>query len=93
MPNVPSVVARCPGPHIAEHLLSKQLPRSTCKNSTASSGDAEGAWKCGRMLGMVRLAGCDAHAKALALPVEMWHLLPTLARRSRGIGCSAMPEA
>lgn len=41
MPNVSSAVAPCPGPHMAEHLRSKLLPRSTCRNSTASLSDGE----------------------------------------------------
>lgn len=76
MPNVSSAVAPCPGTHMAEHLRSKLLPRSTCRNSTASLSDGEGAWKRGRMPGMIRLAGCDALAKAPLLPVEMCRLHP-----------------
>lgn len=81
------------GPHMAEHLLSKLLPRNTCRNSTASLSDGEQAWKCGHVLGMIRLAGCNALAKALALPVEMCHLLPAPACRGHGAGWSVMSEA
>lgn len=77
MPNVSSVVLRARGAHMAEHLLSKLLPRSTCRNSTASFSGGEGPWKCSHMLEMIRLAGCDTLDKALVLFVEMCHLLPT----------------
>lgn len=94
MPNVSSVVAPCPGQgHMAEHLLSKLLPRSTCRNSTASLSDGEEAWKRGRMLGMTRLAGSNALAKALALPVEMCHLLPVPTRHGHGMGWGVVSEA
>lgn len=93
MPNVSSGVAPCPDPHMAEHLLSKLLPRSTCRNSTASLTDSNGAWKHRCMLGMIRLTGCNAFAKALALPVEMCHLLPSPTCRSHGMGWGVMSEA
>lgn len=92
MPNVSSAVALCPGPHMAEHLLFKLLPRSTCRNSTASLSDGEGAWIWGHMLGMIRLASCDVLAKATVLPVEMCHLLPAPARHGHGTGWGVMTE-
>lgn len=61
---------------MAEHLLSKLLPRSTCRNSTTSLSSGEGAWKLSHMPGMVRLTGCKAPAKA---PAETCHLLPPAA--------------
>lgn len=64
---------------MAEHLLSKLLPRITCRNSMTSLSSGEDAWKLSCMPGMVRLAGCDAPAKAPALPAEMCHLLPPAA--------------
>lgn len=93
MPNISSAVAPCPGPRMAEHLLSKLLPRSTCRNSTDSLSDGQGAWNCGHMLGMIRLAVCNALAKAPVLPAEMCHLLPAPACHCCGMGWDVMSKA
>lgn len=93
VPNVSSAMAPCPESHMAEHLLPKLLPRSTCRNSTASLSDGQGAWNCDHMLGMIRLAVCSALAKAPVLPAEMCHLLPALTCHCHGMGWDVKSEA
>lgn len=68
---------------------------SCCPGAPAGivKSDGQGAWNCGHMLGMIRLAVCNALAEEPVFPAEMCHLLPALACHFHGMGWDVMSEA